>query len=147
MEFEPSLSRLECESQESNPANNSLGVTTGFPSPANDYLDTKIDLNKQLIHHPSSTFFLRVKGHAMTDSGIQNNDLLIIDRSLDPKPESIIAVAIEGLFTLRKLTRQNGKLYLESNQAKDPLIDLLKTKNIEIWGVAIYSIHNLISPA
>ncbi len=118
-------------------------VAAGFPSPAGDYMDVGIDLNEQLIRHPASTFFLRVSGHSMTEAGIQDGDLLIVDRSLDPKPGHIVVAVLDGDFTLKRLRRKKEDLYLEPENSNYPAIDLRRYGDVQIWGVAIYSIHQL----
>ena len=77
-------------------------VAAGFPSPAEDYVDVGIDLNEQLIRHPTSTFFLHVSGHSMTDAGIHDGDLLVVDRSLDPRPGQVVVAVLDGAFTLKR---------------------------------------------
>lgn len=118
-------------------------ISAGFPSPAEDYLDIGIDLNEQLIRHPESTFFMRVSGHSMTNNGINNGDLLIIDRSIDPRPGQIVIAVLDGCFTVKKLTRTKTKLYLEANCPNYPPIDISNYETVQIWGTAIYCIHNL----
>ena len=116
---------------------------TGFPSPADNYIDIGIDLNKQLIQNPASTFFLRVSGNLMRNAGINNGDLLIVDRSLDPIPGSIVIAIIDSTFNIRRLIHQNKSLYLETNYPKYKLTELCQYDDIHIWGVVIYSIHNI----
>ncbi len=118
-------------------------VPAGFPSPADDYMDIGIDLNEHLIHNPASTFFLNVSGDSMTNSGIQNNDLIIVDRSLTPAPGDIVIAILNGAFTLKRLVLTQGRIYLEAGNPKYPPIDLSQYSDVHIWGVAIYSIHNL----
>ncbi len=118
-------------------------MTSGFPSPAEDYLNPSIDLNRELIHHPSSTFFLRVKGHSMTRSGVNNGDLLIVDRSLDPTPGNVVVVLLDGSFTLKRLANNNGLPLLKTDSPGESPIDLSHCNEAQIWGVAIYSIHYL----
>ncbi len=119
-------------------------ITTGFPSPADDYIDVGIDLNKQLIHHPISTFFLRASGNSMVESGIHDRDLLLIDRSLDPKPNHIVVAIVDGAFALKRLVQKHGELHLETDHPEDPTINLHSSySEVQVWGVAIYSIHNL----
>lgn len=89
-------------------------VAAGFPSPADDYIDSGIDLNEQLIRHPSSTFFLRVSGESMGGAGILHGDLLIVDRSLEPRPGRIVVAVLDGAFTLKRLARHRGRLRLEA---------------------------------
>ncbi len=118
-------------------------VEAGFPSPADNYIDKSIDLNEELIRHPASTFFLRVKGESMSNANVLNGDLLIVDRSLEPQPGHIVVAILDGSFTLKKLTRREGIPYLEAEHPDYPSIDLRNYENIQIWGVAIYSIHRL----
>ena len=118
-------------------------VSAGFPSPADDYIDVGIDLNEQLIQHPISTFFLRVSGDSMIGAGIYDKDLLVVDRSLDPRPGLIVIAILDGSFTLKRLTRHRGILYLEAEHPNYPPLDLRNYSDIQIWGVAVYSIHDL----
>ncbi len=120
-------------------------IAAGFPSPADDYIEIGIDLNEQLIKNPTSTFFLRVSGHSMNGAGILNGDLLVVDRSLDPKPGHIVVAILDGDFTLKRLTNDQGIPYLEAENPNYPRIDLRHYGDVNIWGVAIHSIHNLIA--
>ena len=118
-------------------------VSAGFPSPANDYLDIGIDLNEHLIRHPISTFFLRVSGDSMTNAGIQHGDLLIVDRSLDPRPGNVVIAVLDGAFTLKHLKRHEGRLRLEAANPNYPSLELNQYNDVQIWGVAIHVIHSL----
>ncbi len=118
-------------------------ITAGFPSPADDYLEVGIDLNQHLIAHPASTFFLRVSGSSMNGAGINNNDLLIVDRSLDPRPKDIVVAILDGSFTLKRLALHQGELCLEAANLNYPAIKLNNYGEVQIWGVATYSIHTL----
>jgi len=119
-------------------------ISAGFPSPAEDYLELGIDLNKYLIKSPISTFFLRVSGNSMNNAGIYNNDLLIIDRSINPNPGHIVVAMIDGEFTLKRLIKEQDSYYLRADKENYPAINLYEYLDIQIWGVAIYSIHELI---
>ena len=119
-------------------------VSAGFPSPAEDYLDISIDLNEQLIRHPTSTFILRVSGTSMTGAGIHHGDLLIVDRSLVPHPGHIVVAVLDGAFTLKRLELKHGVIYLEADPPNYASIDLRQYNNVQIWGVAVHSIHSLI---
>ena len=118
-------------------------VSAGFPSPAEDYIELGIDLNKYLIKNPISTFFLRVSGNSMNNAGIFNNDLLIIDRSINPHPGHIVIALLDGEFTLKRLIKEKNNYYLKADKENYPAINLYEYVDIEIWGVAIYSIHEL----
>lgn len=118
-------------------------VSAGFPSPAEDFFQERLDLNSYLIKHPASTFFVKVEGDSMVDAGIYNNDLLIVDRSLTPKENSIVIAAVNGELTVKKLKRVNGKLCLIPENKFYPLIELKDETDLRIWGVVIYSIHKI----
>ncbi len=118
-------------------------VAAGFPSPAEDYVDVGIDLNDQLIRHPTSTFFLRVSGDSMTGAGIHDGDLLVVDRSLDPRPGRVVVAVLDGGFTLKRLMRDHGRLRLEAANPHYPPLDLQSCHDVQIWGVAIHVIHPL----
>jgi len=118
-------------------------VAAGFPSPADDYVEVGIDLNEQLIRHPTSTFFLRVSGHSMTGAGIQDGDLLVVDRSLDPRPGRVVVAVLDGYFTLKRLVRHQGRLRLEAANPDYPALELYRCGDVQIWGVAIHVIHPL----
>ena len=118
-------------------------ISAGFPSPAEDYIEMGIDLNKTLIRNPISTFFLRVSGNSMINAGIHNNDLLIIDRSINANPGHIVVAILDREFTLKRLIKENDNYYLKADNADYPAIDLYQYENVQIWGVAIYSIHKI----
>ena len=118
-------------------------VSAGFPSPADDYIDIGIDLNEELIRHPTSTFLLRVSGDSMNGAGVHNNDLLIVDRSLNPRPGHIVIAVLDGAFTLKRLVLKGETLCLQAENPQYPSIELQQYDNIQIWGVAVYSIHSL----
>ncbi len=118
-------------------------VSAGFPSPADDYTEESIDLNEHLITNPFSTFFLRVKGDSMINSGIYDKDLIIVDKSLTPKPGNIVIAMIEGEFTVKRFSIKNNKLYLKAENHNYPDFNFEDYSDIHIWGVVIYSIHTL----
>lgn len=106
-------------------------VAAGFPSPADDYIETGIDLNDALIRHPSSTFFLRVSGDSMRGAGIQHGDLLIVDRSLELRSGKIVVAVIEGAFTLKRLVQHQGQWHLEAAHPAYPA-----TPSTTTWTIA-----------
>ena len=118
-------------------------ISAGFPSPAEDHIELGIDLNKYLIKNPISTFFLRVSGNSMNNAGIYNNDLLIIDRSINPNPGHIVVALLDGEFTLKRLIKKQDNYYLKADKENYPAINLYEYIDIQIWGVATYSIHEL----
>ena len=118
-------------------------VAAGFPSPADDYVEVGIDLNEQLIRHPTSTFFLRVSGESMLGAGIHHGDLLVVDRSLDPRPGRVVVAVLDGEFTLKRLVQHQGRLRLEAANPAYPPLELHRCGDVQIWGVAIHVIHPL----
>ena len=118
-------------------------IAAGFPSPADDYIENRIDLNEYLIQHKEATFFLRVQGDSMTGLGILNNDLLIVDRSLAVEEGNIVIAAIDGEFTVKQLTySKKGCVLKAANPAyKDIIIN--SEDNLEVWGVVRWAIHRL----
>ena len=117
-------------------------VSAGFPSPADDYKEENIDLNEHLIKNPFSTFFIRVKGNSMINSGIQDQDLIVVDKSLIAKPGNIVIAIIDGKFTVKRLDKKNDEIYLKAENHNYPDLELKNYNNVQIWGVVIYSIHN-----
>ena len=117
-------------------------VSAGFPSPADDYTEENIDLNEHLISNPFSTFFLRVKGESMINAGINDKDLIIVDKSLTAKPGNIVIAMIDGEFTIKRLSIKNNELYLIAENNNYPDFRLKNYLDIQIWGVVIHSIHS-----
>ncbi|MDH5682710.1 MAG: translesion error-prone DNA polymerase V autoproteolytic subunit [Spirochaetota bacterium] len=116
-------------------------ISAGFPSPADDYVDQSLDLNEYLIKRPAATFFVRVKGDSMTGAGIQDGDILIVDRSLEPTDNKVVIAAMDGEFTVKRILRKGEKLYLmPDNPDYDP-VELHSETDFTIWGVVTYVIH------
>jgi len=118
------------------------GISAGFPSPAQDYIDLKIDLNKELISNPSSTFYGRVKGPSMKDAGIEDGDILVIDKSLEPQDGDTAVCFIDGEFTLKYIQIEPDAVYLVPANSKFQPIKVTDENNFCIWGVVTYSIKN-----
>lgn len=118
------------------------GISAGFPSPAQDYIDLKIDLNKELIANPSSTFYGRVKGPSMKDAGIEDGDILVIDKSLEPQDGDTAVCFIDGEFTLKYIQIKPDAVYLVPANSKFQPIKVTEENNFCIWGVVTYSIKN-----
>jgi DNA polymerase V len=118
-------------------------VQAGFPSPADDYLESFLDLNEYLIKHPAATFFVRVSGDSMINAGISENDILVVDRSLEPKPGKIVIAAVEGELTVKRLSKVDGRTYLMPENDKYPPIDITGNNYVIIWGVVTNVIHHL----
>jgi len=118
-------------------------LPAGFPSPADDYIEGKLDLNRHLIKHPAATFFVRVTGDSMIGAGIHSGDLLVVDRSLDAVDGNVIVAALDGELTVKRLFRQGEILrLLAANTAYEP-IEILTQQSFEIFGVVTNVIHSL----
>lgn len=119
------------------------GIHAGFPSPAADFIDISIDLNKHLIKHPSATFYARTKGDSMKDAGIFDGDLLIVDKSIDPVDGKIAICYIDGEFTVKRIKKENDELWLmPANKAYQP-IRMQEGNNLMIWGIVTHVIKSL----
>ena len=116
-------------------------VSAGFPSPATDYMENKLDLNEHLIKHPAATFIVKAKGPSMTDAGILSGDLLIVDRSITPKSNDIVIASIFGDLTVKKLKKRESSLFLLSANSDYPSIEVKEEMECFIWGVVTYTIH------
>ncbi len=116
-------------------------VSAGFPSPATDYVENKLDLNEYLIKHPAATFIVKAKGASMTDAGILSGDLLIVDRSITPKSNNIVIASIFGDLTVKKLQKKENSLFLLSANSDYPSIEIKEEMECFIWGVVTYIIH------
>lgn len=117
------------------------GVSAGFPSPAEDYVDLKLDLNQHLIKHPAATFYVRVSGNSMIDANIHDGDLLIVDRALEPANNCIAVCVIDGDFTVKRIQITNKTIYLLPENPDYPPIEVTESNDFEVWGVVSYVIH------
>ena len=116
-------------------------VSAGFPSPATDYMENKLDLNEHLIKRPAATFIVKAKGPSMTDAGILSGDLLIVDRSITPKNNNIVIASVFGDLTVKKLQKKENSLFLLSANSDYPSIEVKEEMECFIWGVVTYIIH------
>jgi DNA polymerase V len=118
------------------------GIRAGFPSPAQDFVDLSIDLNKELIKHPSATFFGRVKGDSMRDAGISDGDLVIIDKSLRPQNGKIAVCYLDGEFTMKTIRMEQGCCWLlPANEAYQP-IRVTEENDFLIWGIVVHVVKS-----
>lgn len=116
-------------------------VSAGFPSPAADYEENQLDLNKHLIRNPAATFFVRVTGDSMTGAGIHDGDLLIVDRSLDPKDKNVVIAVVNGELTVKRIRIRRKKLCLEAENEKYPARHISEDSDFQVWGVVTNVIH------
>ena len=118
----------------------SAKVSAGFPSPAEDYIEGKIDLNKELVAKPGDTFFVRVTGNSMINAGIKENDVLIVDRSLEPRHNKIVIAVVDGELTVKRLLKRHNKVILAPENEQYPALEIT-SQELSIWGVVTYIIH------
>jgi DNA polymerase V len=117
-------------------------VQAGFPSPADDYMDKKLDLNEYLITHPNSTFFVRATGESMIDAGIMEGSLLVVDKSIKPTNHKIVIAVVNEEFTVKRLKIVKGQFKLISENSNYHY-DKILSENDFIWGVVIAVINKL----
>ena len=120
-------------------------ISAGFPSPATDYMENKLDLNEYLIKHPAATFIVKANGPSMIEAGILSGDLLIVDRSLTPNSEIIVIASVFGDLTVKKLRKKGSSLFLISANNEYSSIEVKEEMECFIWGVVTYVIHKAIT--
>lgn len=121
-------------------------IRAGFPSPAQDYVSESIDLNRELVRHPATTFYARAVGDSMKGCGIDDGDLLVIDKSIDPQDGDIVVAFIDGEFTLKKVKIEPGAdcLWLMPANTEYKPIKVTEENNFIVWGVLTYNIKRQI---
>ena len=118
-------------------------VHAGFPSPAEDHLENKLDLNKALVKNPATTFFARVKGESMNGEGVEDGDMLIIDKSLDPYENCLAVCFLEGEFTLKRVKLDGDNILLIPSNPKFKTIRVSRDNDFYIWGIVKYLIKKM----
>lgn len=118
-------------------------VSAGFPSPADDFAESTLDLNQFLVKHPAATFFVRAEGDSMIGAGIHSGDTLIVDRSLNPQNGSVVLAIIDGEFTVKTLHRSQGRVFLMSENSRYRPIKISKEMDFAVWGVVTNVVHPL----
>lgn len=116
-------------------------VQAGFPSPADDHLEDRLDLNKYLIHHQEATFFVRAQGESMLNAGIHPGDILVVDKSLPAKSSKIVIAVVDGEFTVKRLHKYKGKITLKTENPEFDDIEICEGNELIIWGVVTSVIH------
>ena len=116
------------------------GIRAGFPSPAQDYIEQAIDLNKEIIKHPASTFYGRVVGDSMRDEGIEEGDILVIDKSLELLDDDLAVCFIDGEFTVKRVRLETDAAWLVPSNPDYPLIKVTKENEFIVWGIVTYTI-------
>lgn len=117
-------------------------VRAGFPSPADDHLDTDIDLHAHVVKRPASTYFVRAEGDSMQGDGIYDGDLLVVDRSLDPLAGRVVIVALDGELTVKRIEYVGQRAYLSASNPRYRPIPLM-SQETQVWGVVTHVVHAL----
>lgn len=118
-------------------------ISAGFPSPAEDHIEDTLDLNDFLVKHPVATFFLRVSGNSMIGAGIHHNDILIVDRSLEPVDGKVVIASVHGELTVKRLRIEGKKIRLVAENENYRPIEISGEEELKIWGVVTNVIHPL----
>jgi DNA polymerase V len=116
-------------------------VAAGFPSPADDYLEGRLDLNEYFIRHPAATFYVRVSGDSMRGAGIFDGDLLIVDRSAECSDGSIVVARLGDEFTLKRMQRKGERMFLQPENDEFEPIEVTEDSDCEIWGRVVGSVR------
>ncbi len=116
-------------------------VRAGFPSPADDFLETPLDLNEHLVKHKAATFFVKVEGSSMEDAFIFAGDILVVDRAEKPQNKKIVLALLNGEFTVKRLIYKNDKIFLHGEKKGFEPIEISPSMDFEVWGVVTYIIH------
>lgn len=118
-------------------------VQAGFPSPADDYMEERLDISKHLIKHPAATFFVKAAGESMINAGIHPGDILVVDRSVEPKNGKIVIAAVDGQLTVKRLSKSaRGSFLSPENDDYDP-IPITEDNEVVIWGVVTTVLHEV----
>ena len=120
-------------------------ISAGFPSPADDYIENNLSLSELLIRNHLSTFLMKTSGDSMMDVGINDGDILVVDRSIEPKNRDIVIAILEGNLTVKRLLfKTNGSVVLKSENIAYKDIIIPESADLEIWGVVTSAIHQFI---
>ncbi|GFZ91031.1 SOS-response transcriptional regulator UmuD-like protein [Aquaticitalea lipolytica] len=119
------------------------GISAGFPSPADDFRDNKISLDRVLVKNKEATFYAKVSGQSMIGAGLDDGDLLVVDKSLEPEHNKIAVCFIDGEFTVKRLqVTKEGVFLLPANPAYEP-IQVTEDNNFQIWGIVTHVIKRM----
>ena len=110
-------------------------ISAGFPSPADDYIETALDLNTYLVRNPAATFMVRVSGDSMSGAGISDGDILVVDRSEEPVPGKIVVAVLDGELTVKRLIRKDGQIFLAPENPRYRPIAVAAEQDLHVWGV------------
>ena len=118
-------------------------ISAGFPSPADDYVESRLSLDEHFVPRPEATFFLRVQGDSMIGAGIHDGDLLIVDKSLEPRHGSIVIAEVHGELTVKRLHHKDGKIALLAENPAYQAIPVSEESQLVVWGVVTSVVHAL----
>ena len=120
------------------------GISAGFPSPADDFKEIRISLDNELVKNKDATFYARVSGESMVGAGLDDGDLLVIDRSKNPENGKIAICFIDGEFTIKRIVKKNEKLYLKPENKNYNEIEIKENDQLVIWGIVTYVIKKVL---
>lgn len=116
-------------------------ISAGFPSPAEDRVDTNLNLHDLVVQRPEATFFMRVEGESMKKAGINSGDLVVVDKSLDPKNRDIVVAFIDGEFTLKRFKREGSRGWLLPENDDYKPLQVSEDNDFQVWGVVTFTLH------
>ena len=119
------------------------GISAGFPSPADDFKELRISIDREVVKNEEATFYARVSGESMQGAGLDNGDLLVIDRSLEPQDNKIAVCFVDGEFTVKRLKVEEDCVYLIPENPKYKLIKVTEDNELIIWGVVTYVVKKV----
>ena len=122
----------------------SNNISAGFPSPADDFKEIRISLDREIVKNEEATFYARVDGESMLGAGLNDGDLIVIDRSAEPKDGSIAVCFLDGEFTVKRLKLKNKEIYLMPENSKYSPIKIGEGNELSIWGVVTYVVKKMI---
>tara|TARA_B100000902_G_C27133861_1_gene825057 strand:+ start:126 stop:524 length:399 start_codon:yes stop_codon:yes gene_type:complete len=120
-----------------------FNVPAGFPSPAENFMDLDLNLQDYLVQNPSATFCVRVTGDSMQNAGIFSGDVMVVDRSLEPKNNTIVLAVLDGEFTVKRIQKKREELFLNPENKDFKPIKVTEEMNFQVWGVVTHIIHKL----
>ena len=118
-------------------------VPAGFPSPAADFMDLDLNLQEYLVQHPSATFCVRVTGDSMQNAGIFSGDVMVVDRALEPKNNTIVLAVLDGEFTVKRIQKKGRQLFLKPENETFKPIQITEEMDFKVWGVVTHIIHKV----
>jgi len=116
-------------------------VAAGFPSPAQDYIEGQIDLNRELVQHPRSTFCVKVRGESMRDAGLADGDILVVDRSIEAYEGAVVVFVLDAEFGVKHFHRRGNQVHLIPANPKFQPIIIEPDRDFAVWGVVTYTLH------